>query len=229
MRGLLLLFLFGVCLQLHAQENDGTTLADSSYLEDQFYIGITYNLLLDRPTGVSQNNLSYGLQAGFIKDIPINKARTIALGIGLGYNNNSYYTNLFASESADGFEYTILDSDTSFKRNKIEVHSLEVPLEFRWRNSTATSYKFWRIYTGFRLGYTVGARSKFVSNEQVISFTNTDVRDFQYGLTLNFGYNTFNFHAYYALNNLFNDNINITNGNAVSLTPLRIGIIFYIL
>lgn len=226
------LILFFVCLisigcyTSYAQE---ASAPDESYLEDQFYIGLTYNFLLNKPDGVSLRNLSYGLHGGFIKDIPLSAQRNVGLGIGLGYGVNSYYSNLIATETAQGFEYSIADGDLSFKRNKIETHLIEMPIEFRWRNSTATDYKFWRIYTGVKLSYVVGSRSKFVSDEQKISFFNTDTRNFQYGLTLSFGYNTFNIHAYYALNDLFEDGVVTTEGDTVSFTPLRIGIIFYIL
>ena len=214
---------------LLAQKEPGDVNWDDKYLEDQFYVGLSYNLLLDRPEGVTQQNLSYGLQAGFVKDIPVNSRRNVAIGIGLGYAVNSYYSNLFVRQNADGFEYSLLGGDDSFKRNKIETHLLEFPLEFRWRNSNATDYKFWRIYTGVKLGYVVGSRSKFVSDIEKISFYNTDTRNFHYGLTLNFGYNTFNFHAYYSLNNLFEDGLETVDGDPVKVTPLRIGIIFYIL
>ncbi|MEO0526682.1 MAG: porin family protein [Bacteroidota bacterium] len=229
MQRLLLFLFFWIPLCLYAQTDDSTTVLDSSYLEDQFYIGITYNFLLNRPEGVTEQNLSYGLQTGFIKDIPLNADRTVALGIGLGYAFNSYYTNLLVSELDNDFGYTIIGSDIDFRRNKVETHLVEMPLELRWRNSTETDYKFWRIYTGLRLGYVVGGRSKFVSDEETVSFFNTDIRDFHYGLTLSFGYNTFNIHAYYALNNFFNDDVQITDGEVIEVRPLRIGIIFYIL
>ncbi|MGB5819543.1 MAG: porin family protein [Saonia sp.] len=224
--------LFFVTLYSHAQLTRDTILQvdDTSYLEDQFYIGVTYNLLLNRPTDIAQRNLSYGLQVGFIRDIPLNTRRTIAFGVGLGYAINSYYSNLGVNESTNGFEYTMLDSDTNFKRNKLETHVMEMPLEFRWRNSTTNSYKFWRIYTGVRGEYVMGRRSKFVPDDgNKISFNNTDIRRFQYGLTLNFGYNTFNIHTYYSLTGLFNDDVSTVNGEAIEVRPLRIGIIFYIL
>ncbi len=202
---------------------------DSSYLEDQFYVGLTYNFLLDIPEDITQQNFSYGLQTGFIKDIPINASRTNAIGIGLGYAVNSYYTNLRATETADGIQYSVLNNDVSFRRNKVETHLIEMPIELRWRNSNVTSHRFWRVYTGVKLSYVVGGRSKFVTNEFKDSFYNTDIRSFQYGITLNFGYNTFNIHTYYALNNLFNDGISITDGDTIGLRPLRIGVIFYIL
>ncbi len=224
---LLLIFMFSMSIGAQSGKDE---VAGAKYLEDQFYVGLTYNFLLNKkPEDVTQSNLSYGLQGGMIKDIPINKRRNIAFGIGLGYAVNSYYTNLQVTETSNGFQYRILESGTSFKRNKIETHLIEMPIEFRWRNSTADSYKFWRVYTGIKLGYVVGSRSKFVSNEEKISFYNTDTENFQYGIIFNFGYNTFNVHEYYALNKKKKKGTLTIDNRNVDFTPLRIGIIFYIL
>lgn len=214
-----------VTLGGHAQQREETP---EPYREDQFYMGITYNILLDLPNGVSQNNLSYGLQGGFIRDIPLNPECTFAIGIGLGYGVNSYYSNLRAIEENGDFRYEYLD-DADYRRNKVETHLIEVPLEFRWRTSTRESYKFWRIYGGFKFGYIVGSRSKFVSDSYVDSFYNTDTENLRYGLMLNVGYNTFNFHVYYGLNPLFEDGVSGPDGQAFDMFPLRLGLMFYIL
>ena len=87
---------------------------DRKYLEDQFYLGLTYNFATNLPAGISQRNLSYGLQAGFIKDIPLSYQRNMGIAIGLGYGINSYYTNLLASQQGSDVEYTVLDSDVDF-------------------------------------------------------------------------------------------------------------------
>ncbi|MDB4293590.1 PorT family protein [Maribacter sp.] len=219
-------------LLLNAQIVEDTLTVDNKYLEDQFYIGITYNFLLSKPEDVGQQNLSYGLRTGFIKDIPLNPDRTIALGLGVGYGAYSYYSNLLATEAVGGTSYSVVATDGDFVRNKLETHMLEVPIEFRWRKSSPTEYKFWRIYTGLTLSYVAGARSKYIRkiDDATIksSFTNTDVTKFQYGLTLNVGWNTFNIHAYYALNNLFQDSAQI-DGQSIAMQPLRLGFIFYIL
>ncbi len=212
-----------------AQTDSTRTIPDSRYLEDQFYIGLTYNFLLNKPPQVNQRNLSYGLMVGFIKDMPFNTRRNLAVGIGLGYAINAYYTNLAVTPSGDAYLYTPLIDNNSYKRNKVETHMLELPLEFRWRNSTAAEYRFWRIYTGVKLAYVVGGRSKLVGNSDINSFYNTDINNFHYGLTMNFGFNTFNVHAYYALNDLFESGTTTVTGNPVGFTPLRVGIIFYIL
>ncbi|MBT8282389.1 MAG: PorT family protein [Muriicola sp.] len=224
-----LITLFALVLISPLAAQNTSSEMDTKYLEDQFYVGLTYNFILNKPEVVNQQNLSYGLQMGFIKDLPLNTERNIGLGIGLGYAVNSYYTNLRVSEVADGFEYSLLDSDLDTKRNKVETHLIEFPLEIRFRNSNPTEYKFWRFYAGAKLGYVVGARAKTVTTDTKDSFYITDIENFRYGLTANFGYNTFNIHIYYALNNLFKDGLQLNSGEDLTFTPLRIGLIFYIL
>ncbi|MDF4221241.1 porin family protein [Maribacter sp. M208] len=195
------------------------------YLEDQFYLGLSYNFILNHPEGSNQRNLSYGLQAGIIKDIPLNRTGTKAIGIGAGFALNSYYSNLVADISGETISYSINDDIT---RSKLETHLLEFPLEFRWRNSTAEEYKFWRLYGGIKAAYVLGARSKYDLGDISSGFKNTDLNEFQYGLTFSFGYNTFNINAYYSLTELFNGSASV-NGEVLQYRPLRIGLIFYIL
>lgn len=198
------------------------------YLEDQLYLGVTYNFVGNTPDGLKQQNLSYGFQLGAIKDIPLNIAGTRAIGIGAGLALNSYFSNLLAKENATGISYSLADNVVGFKRSKIETHLVELPLEFRWRNSTAEDYRFWRLYAGVKFAYLLGARSKSLVDGVKEGFRNTDITRLQYGPTLNVGYNTFNIHVYYALNNLFQNSAQLNNQD-IGFSPLKVGVIFYIL
>lgn len=200
----------------------------SRYFEDQFYLGVSYNFVLNTPADFNQRNLSYGLQAGVIKDIPLNVSATRAIGIGLGLALNSYYSNLVVEELSNGFTYRIENDNRLFSRSKLETQLIEFPLEFRWRNSSAEEFKFWRIYGGIKAAYIIGTRSKLVTPDGKFGFYNTDINRLQYGLTLSFGYNTFNLNAYYGLSDLFG-NMASVNGSEIGFKPLRIGFIFYIL
>lgn len=217
------------CFVLGQSAADSTQVqpVDNSYLEDQFYIGVGYNVLLNSPDALDQRNLSYNLQLGFIKDIPLNRRRNFGFGVGLGYAANSYYSNMGVAEDGDVRTYQIVD-DENFNRSKLETHAIEFPLEVRWRTSTATEYKFWRIYAGAKFGYVFSGRSKLVADEGNVSFSNDDIDALQYGLMLNFGYNTWNIHAYYSLNPLLKEGVSIA-GESIDLRVLRIGLTFYIL
>ncbi|MEM1260385.1 MAG: PorT family protein, partial [Bacteroidota bacterium] len=77
-----LLLLFYIIQPVISQDTAIEDGFDDKYLEDQIYIGIGYNFLLDKPEDVIQRNLSYSLQLGLIKDIPLNQKRNFGLGIG---------------------------------------------------------------------------------------------------------------------------------------------------
>ncbi|MFK7813513.1 MAG: porin family protein [Maribacter sp.] len=228
MRYYVLWLLISIPLGFYAQTEEDTTKTNPRYFEDQFYAGITYNFILNLPDEASQRNFSYGLQGGFIKDVPLNKNRTIGIGLGLGLGLYTYYTNIRALENENSISYELIVDNDDFKRSKLETYLIEFPLEFRWRNSDTTTYSFWRVYAGVKFGYIFNARSKYVEINQKGAFANTDFQNFQYGLTFNFGYHNFNIHGYYSLTNLFSDSV-MLDGDLIEISPLRIGLIFYIL
>ncbi|RED50526.1 porin family protein [Seonamhaeicola aphaedonensis] len=202
--------------------------ADSLYKEDQFYAGVTYNLLGEKLDGLKQSGFSLGFQLGFIKDMPINKRRNVAFGLGLGYSANSFNQNLLINRGSNGLVYSILDNET-FSKNKFSNHLIEVPFEFRWRSSTPLNYSFWRIYTGFKVSYVVAHTTIYKGDLGTIKLRDIeDFNKFQYGLTLSLGYDTWNIYMYYALNSIFSDNVTI-NGEQLNMNTIKIGLMFYIL
>jgi len=212
----------------YTQDTIPDGMVDPNYREDHFYIGITYNVLLNRPSGITQNNLPYGIQLGYIRDIPINKRRNVAIALGLGYGLNAYFTNLRAIESNGGVTYERIPEEVSFSRNKIETHLIELPIEFRWRTSRPDTYKFWRVYGGVKLGYVFANSSKFVGDGEKDRFRNEDLEMFQADAYFSFGFNTWNFYASYALNGIFQKEIQTTSGETIDMRALKVGLIFYL-
>ncbi len=204
--------------------------ADVHYREDQFYVSLTFNLLSNMPSGVKQSGFSGGIHAGFIRDIPLNKRRNVALGIGLGWSINSFRSNLLISRTQTGTPiFQVLDpNDFDYDLNSYATQLIEIPIQFRWRTSSPTTYKFWRIYTGFRLGYMYRFRSNFKQPGNHISLTDVEgLNRLRYGLTFTFGYNTFNFTVYYSLNPFFD--AHTVDGQDVGLSTFKVGLMFYIL
>jgi len=229
---LFLSFFILMTLNSFSQEETDVEVVDSLYREDQFYLGTTFNLLTAGPSDLSQNGLSVGVQFGFVRDMPINKRRNKAIGIGVGLAVDIFNQNLFIGEEIDGEStiYSIIDDDLDVGRNRFSFYSIEAPLEYRWRSSKLdSSHKFWRIYGGVRLGYIYFFRSIFEQSGNSVRQTDIpELNRFQYGLTLSFGYDAFDFQAYYGLNTLFSDNAQVNNEN-VDVQILRLGIQFYFL
>lgn len=227
----LILICFAFSVQLLKAQETIEKVVDSLYREDQFYAGVTYNLLGKRPENLSQNGFSLGFHLGFIKDMPLNTDRNVAIGIGLGYSANTFNQNLLIDKEGGGniLLTVINETSTTFSRNRFSQHLLELPIEFRWRTSTPTEYKFWRIYTGFKLGYVFANTTNFKGELGEIKNNNIEAfNDFQYGLTLSLGYNTWNLHVYYALNPIFSSDVKL-DGQSIDMNAVKIGLMFYIL
>lgn len=231
MRQLSVIFLFLMAFPMFAQEKElpDFNAVDSLYREDQFYFGFTYDILQKRPEGLKQNKFSSGFTIGFLRDMPINKSRTFAIAAGLGYSINNFNQNLLITGNGDGYDYSTIDPELAYDKNKIILHYIDLPIEFRWRTSTPESHKFWRIYTGLKFSYLVFNRYKFKDGDtEFSSSSNDDFTKFQYGVYLATGYNTWNLNIYYGLNPIFNSGAQL-NGKPIDMHTLNVGLMFYIL
>jgi hypothetical protein len=218
-------------LQSWAQDSIPKNDLDTKYREDQFYVGATYNLITDVPNGVGIRGLSGGLQFGYLRDMPLNDRRNFAIAVGAGFSFNEYGQTLFIGESAnENTIFTVLDDQkVDFTRNRFSTSAIEAPIEFRWRTSTPSTYKFWRVYAGFRVGYVYWYKATFKQDGNVVSQTKIPEFDkLRLGTTLSFGYNTFNFFVYYSINPFFKNAVTTDNQN-VNFKTIQVGLLFYIL
>ncbi len=227
---LIVLFISGFIGFSQKKNDKEKTELYKNYREDQFYISVTYNLLNEKPIDVSQSGFSSGFHFGFIRDMPINKERTVALGLGLGLSTNSFNQNIAITESNNNVSFNIInESELNVSKNKFTTYLLEVPFELRWRKSSPTNYSFLRIYPGFKLGYLFYNSTKLKSDQGNTKLSNIDeFNRLQYGLTLSAGYGTWNLHAYYGLNPIFEDSTKLVDA-PLNMTAFKIGLIFYIL
>lgn len=229
----LLLLLFLPLLAFSQEEIQESTVdgnADLRYREDQFYFGITYNVLTNAPSGIVSKGLTGGLHGGFLRDFPINERRNLAVAVGLGLTYDQFGQNLFIGEDVDGNSiFRILDGNVDYDQNRFGMATIEVPFEFRWRTSTPTDYKFWRIYAGARVGYAYYYKSTFKQDGNIVDQRNIPEFDpLRLAATLSFGYGTFNFFASYSINPFFKD-AHTKEGEKIDLRTLKVGLIFYLL
>ncbi len=203
---------------------------DQSYREDQLYIGVTYNVVTDVPGSVATRGLSGGLHFGFLRDIPLNERRNVAVAIGAGLSIDRFGQTLFIGEDTnENTIFRVLDEGVEYINNRFSTATVEAPIEFRWRTSSASSYKFWRVYAGFRVGYVYWYKSTFKQTNNNVNQTNIpEFERVRMGASLSFGYNTFNFYAYYSINPFFKNAVT-TDNQTVDFRTIKVGLIFYIL
>lgn len=220
----LVFFLLTVC-SVFSQEEVYELPVDSLFREDQFYVSLSYNLLRNKPEDYSQYSFSSGVTLGFLRDIPISKDRKWGIGAGLGYSYSDIKHNLKIDKVDDVVVYSV---DNVYDKCKLRLHYLEIPIEFRWRNATYTSHKFWRVYTGFKFSYLISSNSILVVGDREVRIRNNkDIQKMQYGPYLSIGYNTVNLYAYYGLKSHFEGQKIVESD--LNLNSFNLGFIFYIL
>jgi hypothetical protein len=206
-----------------------TTEVDSLYREDQFYCGLSFNLMQNKPQGYQSSKISPSFTAGFLRDFPVNKNRTKAIAVGLGVTYNKFAHDLIILENEGKIEYTTPGAGKSFDKNKLEQITIDLPIELRWRTSTAQSHQFFRIYTGVKLSYLVFSKSKYADSEkEQVIFGNDDLTKLRTSAYVSFGYNTWNGYVSYGFSPIFKSSAKL-NGQDIGLNNLNIGVMFYIL
>ena len=205
-----------------------TSNVDNNYLEDQFYLGLYYSTLTSSPENFNQNKFSSTLNFGFIRDIPFNKQRNFGVGLGAGLSLSSSSSNLKLSELNNVISGEIVSGE-DFTKNKWNTSSIEIPFEIRWRTSTPTNYKFWRVYFGVKTSYLLKSKYKFESINTNYSIQTLPLRKTQSGLTVNAGNNTWNLGLYMGLNPIFNKEFGQNNPEIKDLKEFKLGLVFYIL
>ena len=106
-------------------------------------------------------------------------------------------------------------------------NSIEFPISLRWRNSSPNNNQFWRVYSGFKFQRNFLSKLKYTTGE--IKNISDEVNNWNKELYLSFGYNTWNFHFSYGLNQIIQNLQNQYSGKSFKVRSLKIGLIFYIL
>lgn len=219
---------------LSAQDEDlqwlKTNQVDSLYREDQFYLGFTFNFLTQLPEAIEQSGFSGGLNFGFIRDMPINTRRNLALGLGLGFNINTFGQTLRINTGADDTQFFPISEDVNYDINRFNTHYIELPLELRWRSSDVDKNAFWRVYLGVHLGYLFHFKSNYSSQNQTLTSTDKSLLNpFTTSIKLTFGYGAINFMVNANLTPLFNDQQINSTGESINIQPIKAGLVFYFL
>lgn len=218
---LLLLF---VCTTIFAQK-DSLKIGDR-YADDQIYAAISFAQFYNQPSMITKSSFSYGLSAGFLKDIILNKQGNFSVAAGVGYGFQLFNHQLKVEEINGK---TFFGNANLTDSNILKAHNLEFPLEIRWRTSTANKYKFWRIYTGFKMLYNLSNSIQFQEPlASTVRYSNISAYNkLQYGLTFSAGYDEFNMQVFYGLSPVFKDGI--INSEPIDSKIIKFGLMFYIL
>ena len=206
---------------------DSIQSSNLSYKEDQWYASISFLLANESIDGFRFNGISQAFSLGFIRDFSLNQDSDKAFGLGLGYGISNYGSNLgVVKKGSSKYQFNLIENILLASKNRLISHFIEVPIEYRWRTSTASSYAFWRVYAGYVFRYNFFSKSKpFTGDSTALD----EVRPLSHALKLSAGYNTWNIYVEYSLSPYFKKETQTDLGVPMELNQIKVGLIFYFL
>lgn len=165
---------------------------------------------------------SRGFNAYFMYDILLGKQKRFSVAPGIGVGTSSIFTNSALHKDTTGT--WLLPRTDSYKKNKIGLTYLDIPLEWRYRSKPNHRNNSFKIAIGVKAGLLVDGKTK-------VKQKNTDgdmkvykekryedFNRFRYGVTLRVGYGPFSIIGFYSLSKVFE------KGKGNDITPYSIGI-----
>lgn len=165
-----------------------------------------------------QNGFSKGFNIYLMTDKPFktNPKLSLGIGIGVGTSNIAFKKmNVDLKTTAVKLPFTAVDSTNHFKKYKLSLSYLEVPLEFRFTSDPLHSGNSFKVAIGGKAGTLINAHTKGKDlqnkNNTLISsyiekenskkfFTGT-----RFMATARVGYGIFSLYGSYQLNNVLKD------------------------
>ena len=185
-------------------------------------VGMFTDIWMNTPAGMKTRTINQGVQVFGTYNMPFGKSN-FSFAIGLGINIHNLYWNYRYKGSSDSLQFVKIESSLAYKRSKLTLPYLEIPIEFRFK----TKSKF-AVSLGFKAGYMIYGHSKWVGDDYLDSTNNTlkisvknikNIEKFAYGPTLRVGYKWFHVNAYYSLASVFQ------KGKGPDIYPISVGFV----
>lgn len=191
--------------------------------QDRFIVEFTSANFLESVEGMEVRPWSPGFNAYIMYDYQLGKS-PISFAWGYGFSSfNVHLNGSFEEDSlSDGFvRFQEFPENYSWKKNKLSVNFLEIPIEFRLRTR---SERIFKLSAGGKFGYAVNIHTKTIDDDGKRKFYQVpELNRFRYGLTARIGIGRFSAYGFYSLSPFLKEN------RGVELTPIAVGLTFQLL
>jgi hypothetical protein len=123
--------------------------------------GMFNDFLLNVPAGLKTRTINQGVDLFALYNIPFGKSN-FGFSIGLGLTVHNIYGNFITKKSGDTTDLVKIPDTVSFKRSKMTIVYLDIPLEFTLKTKSKVV-----VAIGAKIGYNIGSHTKYVGDGQI--------------------------------------------------------------
>lgn len=179
--------------------------------QDQIMLDLhSSQILRGEGQGIKNKWYAYGFTFQLMWDQPIKKS-PVALAAGVGVSNDNYFLNRQVTRDAN-MNTVFADFPDAYKRYKFSTTHIEIPVELRFRIQPERRNTF-KINLGFKVGYLLGAKTKYVGagynygiytdKVKIKEYNIPGIDYFKYGVYMRLAYSRYGVTAGYQLSEVF--------------------------
>lgn len=175
------------------------------------------------PADFSFRTINQGVNVFAMYNLQLGKSLS-SFSAGLAIRNHNWYSTNSKIENIKADTITYAKIEESFKRTKLNVTYLDLPVELKFRTT-----KGFKLGVGLKVGYKIHSKQKYVGDrppddkDVVVRENRKDIKVYQledwvFGATLRIGYKWISAFGYYQFNSVFEE------GKGPKLNPISVGI-----
>ncbi|MGA2822335.1 MAG: outer membrane beta-barrel protein [Bacteroidales bacterium] len=189
--------------------------------------GMFNDFVLNIPSGIKIRTINQGVNVFGLYNVPFGKSN-FGFSLGLGLTAHNIYGNFLVNKVGDTTKLVKISPEVSYKRSKMTIVYLEIPLEFNLKTKSKVN-----VALGIKVGYLIGSHTKYVGNvtDTSIYIYNTaskvrikeigipNLEKFCFGPTFRFGYRWISIDGQYMLTTLF------SKSHGPDMYPISVGLV----
>lgn len=186
--------------------------------QDRFIIELHNDAFLQTADSMEIQLYSPGFDAHIMYDYPFSERSIFSFAWGYGFSSfNIHHNGSFeADESTGDTFFRPLPENYSYRKNKVSVNFVEVPIEFRLRTRGLKQFK---MAFGAKVGYVVNVHTKIVDDGGKRKYYQLpNLLRYRYGLSAKIGVGRFNLSGFYSLSPFLEE------GRGPELVPFSLGL-----
>jgi hypothetical protein len=177
------------------------------------------DIWLSPPSDMKARTINQGFNVFATYNFALSEKSPHTFSIGLGLRTHNLFSdNIIRDIHADTISFTKIDQE--YKRSKMNLVYLEVPMELRFRFNNA-----WKLGIGFKASMEMDSKLKYlgrlVENGPSVKMKEKDINQLEkytFGPTLRFGYKWISVFGFYQISSVFEPDL------GPKLAPVSVGI-----
>ena len=190
--------------------------------QDRFLFDFQTASFLEAPDSLSVKTYSPGMNAFIMYDYPFAKESIFSFAWGYGFSSfNVHHNGSFVEDSLEKTNFIPFENGYSYKKNKLSINYLEIPLELRIRTKGLRQFK---LTVGGKVGYAVNIHTKIKDDTgKFKAYQVPNLERLRYGVYGAIGLGRAMLYGFYGLSELFEEN------KGPKMVPITLGLRFNLL